>query len=297
MKFLKKIQSLICKIVLASIVLLFVSSCNIDESRNNEKIDESLLMFPYKTLSDVESETVEHLSTTLGTNVKMIGFKTIYIDKDSRIDFFNFYRENQESFDQIKNHYYSYLRIYFPVNLAYAEYDNNIYAASESGDIKIENTKSLKNVKVIGRKKTDLVRGVASNIIKGDTIFLRKEVKVDHIINENVLVFDFGERKLSNNLSHHNGCVRLKTNTEHSDDSDDSTKACTENHDGYNNCSDAFNINMGRCLHNSSVCMDYNGIFTDCVNYAGMFNFKRYRNFVGSDCDYAMGRGHCFNED
>lgn len=35
--------------------------------------------------------------------------------------------------------------------------------------------------------------------------------------------------------------------------------------------------------------MDYNGWFTDCIN-------SKVSNFPGSDCDKAVGRGHCWNE-
>jgi hypothetical protein len=106
-------------------------------------------MYPRKTLSEMELDFALNMSVSLGTNVKMIGFKTNYIDEDSKVSFFNFYRENQESFDQIENHYYdiknSCLRIYFPVNSAYVEYNENIYAASESGDIKVDNTGKNRN--------------------------------------------------------------------------------------------------------------------------------------------------------
>jgi hypothetical protein len=146
-----------------------------------------------------------------------------------------------------------------------------------------------------------LVLGVALNIIKGDTIFLCEKVEVDHIINENVPVFDFGERKLLSNHAHHDDnsvklkTVRLKVGTENSSHNEDVTVACINNHGGGKNCSTYLNINKGRCTFNSSTCMDYNGIFTNCVNASS--GARRYINFIESDCDYAMGRGYCFNED
>lgn len=65
--------------------------------------------------------------------------------------------------------------------------------------------------------------------------------------------------------------------------------SCYQNH-GNRNCSVTFGINEGRCISLSlTVCMDYNGWITDCIN-------GKILNFPGSDCDRAMGQGHCWNE-
>jgi hypothetical protein len=63
--------------------------------------------------------------------------------------------------------------------------------------------------------------------------------------------------------------------------------SCYENH-GSKTCSDAFGIHEGRCSYIWGVCMDYNGPGTDCTNSA--------RNFIGSDCFYAVANFHCWNE-
>jgi hypothetical protein len=68
---------------------------------------------------------------------------------------------------------------------------------------------------------------------------------------------------------------------------------CMANHGGPN-CSTAFGINQGNCPFDATVCMDYNGIFTNCVN-AGS-GYRRYLNFINSDCDVALAMGHCWNE-
>ena len=65
------------------------------------------------------------------------------------------------------------------------------------------------------------------------------------------------------------------------------------NHDGPN-CSNAFGINQGRCPFDATVCMDYNGIATNCTNASS--GFWRYWNFPDSDCDVALAMGHCWNE-
>jgi len=42
-------------------------------------------------------------------------------------------------------------------------------------------------------------------------------------------------------------------------------------------------------------CMDYNGDFSDGGNY-GKKDWRAYRNFVGSDCFYALDWGYCSSE-
>jgi len=41
-------------------------------------------------------------------------------------------------------------------------------------------------------------------------------------------------------------------------------------------------------------CRDYNGNLGDCINYSS--GWRKYTNFILSDCDYAMGAGYCWNE-
>lgn len=64
---------------------------------------------------------------------------------------------------------------------------------------------------------------------------------------------------------------------------------CTQNHPGYANCSDAFQLWGGNCVQRRDVCMDFNGWGSDCVKGP-----KTY--FLGSDCQKAMTLGHCWNE-
>jgi hypothetical protein len=288
--------------------VIAMQSCSINESGNvGERIDENLLRLPHKTLEEFEYDVALKMSTTVGTNIKMIGFKTIHIDEDSRVGFFNLYKDNQEFYDTIKNIYYdienSCLRVYFPANEVYVEYNGDLYAASKSGDIRLQNTENLKGVRVIGRKRTDIVRGCGSNIIKGDTIFLAKKVKVNHI-NDNVLIFDFGEWRFSNtppdnHVHDHHVSVRLKSSstepTPHLEEG--GAISCTKNHGSSPNCSVKYNINNGRCTQQTNVCMDYNGYGTDCVNRSNRFNPLRYAYWIGSDCCSAMLDGHCLNED
>lgn len=79
----------------------------------------------------------------------------------------------------------------------------------------------------------------------------------------------------------------------------DSTVSCMNNHitpaGVKQNCTTAGIVPFqGRCPFNPAVCMDYNGIFTDCINHGG--GWRKYRNFIGSDCDWALAAGECWNE-
>jgi hypothetical protein len=71
--------------MLALAIFIF-QRCNVDE----KAIDETLLEFPRKSLEDIEYNVALKLCTTAGTNVKMIGFKTIHTDKDSKVDCVNY---------------------------------------------------------------------------------------------------------------------------------------------------------------------------------------------------------------
>ena len=72
------------------------------------------------------------------------------------------------------------------------------------------------------------------------------------------------------------------------EDGEDNKVSCMNNHGGPN-CSTAFGISNGRCTFDATVCMDYNGWGTDCIN-------GKVSNFFGSDCFSALLKGHCWNE-
>ena len=145
---------------------------------------------------------------------------------------------------------------------------------------------------MIGRKKTNRVIGVRANIIRNDTIFLAQSVGVDHIINNNiisnnVLVFDFGEKKM---LHNHHGMI----GKDEKGVGPRYVVPCYQNHGGMI-CTYVTGIHNLNCpILSNTVCMDYNGYGTDCVNYSS--GWKRYKNFIGSDCGVATSRGYCWNE-
>lgn len=202
--------------------------------------------------------------------VKLIGYKTIYFGKEEASKFLEIYYNNQNKLDSIKNYYFNLenysIWIYFPVNSAIIESSNRLIEASEFGDIFLDKDTNIGNIKIIGRRKTDKVTGVKSNIIKNDTIYLAKKIKASHVNNENIYVFDFGEKVMMNHQSHNsmashsnfNGSANFKIE-------DEGGVSCMSNHGGPN-CSNAFGINQGRCAPTTTHCMDYNGWFTNCQN-------------------------------
>ena len=172
-----------------------------------------------------------------------------------------------------------------------------IYYADEKGVVKTDDVINLDevDVAVIGRKRSEYVRGTGTNIIEGDKLFLATPLLTNrNILNRgyvgtksasyNLCVFDLGEQIVNSNECC-DEVVKIKTRSE---GGDGGKISCVANHGG-KNCSNAFGINNGRCTFNPNVCMDYNGWFTDCVN-------GKVSNFPGSDCDTAMGRGECWNE-
>ena len=236
-----------------------------------------------------ESEFVQSLGFSEGADVKLIGFKTIYIDDESVSDFNHFFFDHRETYDTIKGFHYdpekAEMRIYFPVNGAIIKSGIAQYETSAIGDVQLGSNADIASFKVIGRKRTDRVVGVRANIIRNDTIFLAQSVGVDHLIDNNVLVFDFGEKMLHN----HHGMIWK-------DGKAVSPRAipCYQNHGGMI-CTYVTGIHNLNCpILSNTVCMDYNGHVTDCVNYSS--GWKRFRNFAGSDCQIATSRGYCWNE-
>lgn len=67
-------------------------------------------------------------------------------------------------------------------------------------------------------------------------------------------------------------------------------------------CAIREHIDTGNMSHDESnesnitvlPCLDYNGPYGNCVNYSS--GWRKYTNFVFSDCDLASDRGHCWSE-
>lgn len=212
-------------------------------------------------------------------NVKLIGYKTIYLPPEEVEEINVHYQENLDEWIKITNIYYDphngSLRVYFPVENALVEHGVDIHEATHTGGLNIT---IHTDIAVIGREQTEYIRGVSSNIIRDGIIYLADK-KYPHHQFENIYVFDFGEKSLDHH--YHEGIHERR---------DEGHTSCMNNHGGPN-CSDKFNIHNGRCPARHDVCVDYNGFWTDCHKGG-----SRWRNFPGSDCFDALSRGHCWNE-
>ena len=235
-----------------------------------------------------EKQFIEKMNYNSKEGANLIGFRTVYIDDEALLEFNKFYQDNIDELEDLSyDPNLGELRIYFPVNSAIVKLKKNKFEASENGNISIDSKEDFKSIEVMARRKTDKVTGVPENIIKNDTIFLAKSIKADHFINENTIVFDFGERKIMNHNHDHEGHDHgMKTN---------GSGGCMGNHGG-KNCSDTFgyNFNLGKCPPNPLRCRDYNGPVSNCDNYAT--GAQKVKNFIDSDCFFAVLFGRCWNE-
>lgn len=232
-----------------------------------------------KDLITFEKEFINSLNYSSNSSIKLIGFKKIKVTPKELVDFTILAKGSRIT---LSNYYYDKtdgsLRVYFPVEGALVEDDAALTEANERGELQLKNSDIGKSdaLFVVGRKQTELVTGVQGNVIRDGIIYLAQKNRSDHRL-ENTFVFDFGYKVFMEHGHSGGNDVTMEK------------AACMNNHGGYRNCSRAFNIYKGRCTFNANVCMDYNGWFTNCVN-------GKWSNFPGSDCDYAMGSGHCWNE-
>lgn len=226
--------------------------------------------------------------------VTLVGYKSIAIDPEHVADFEKDYFANVSLWgdNRVYDRQARAVRVYFPVANALVglgprgeqvEADPYGRVPSDQAD---ENLPGLGNgLHVLGRRRTDHVTGVEGNIIRDGVIYLSEPAKpVRHV--GRAVVYDFGAKEL-----HSHG--EAEGHPHAGNKKRAGKRGCLQNHGG-KNCSKAYGINQGRCKMNTKTCMDYNGYVTDCKNYSS--GWKKYRNFVGSDCDISLGRGHCWNE-
>lgn len=251
---------------------LLLLSCSKD--KDEKPVDKDVTVQDLSSFEQAFSNSLDYKSDK---TIKLIGYKEIQIPKEKFEDFKAFYQEKKE---KLKNYYYhketATFRAYFPVEGALVAHKNKTVEASELGELDLTaNEINSQALFVIGRKQTDKITGVEGNVIKDGIIYLAEKNKSVRRYG-NLYVFDFGIKR----LMHHHGDSQIAKAY--------GKVSCMNNHGGPN-CSDAFGIYKGRCPFNANVCMDYNGWFTNCVN-------GKLSNFPGSDCDYALGSGHCWNE-
>jgi len=278
-------------------VIIHVCSSNFEDNFNaSNKLTKECCLSTTK-FDTFEKQFAKSLSSEKDV-VKLIGFKTYNISNSEKEDFKRLvseYGEELEKNNHVFSDDFSFFRLYFPLHTAIVEYNGINYTADEKGTVSIPNLTDISKIKVIGRKRSETVHGTGSNIIEKDRILLKEAfrqeikngIKAGYSIENNACIFDF---KALTSMSGSccsttaNGIPRLKSGNE----SGHEGVSCVNNHGG-KNCSDAFGIYKGRCTFVSTHCMDYNGWVTDCIN-------GKLINFPGSDCDYAMGSGHCWNE-
>lgn len=229
--------------------------------------------------------------STNSSAITLVGYKSIPIEADHVADFEKDYYANVSLWgnNRVYDKHARAVRVYFPVSGAllplgkrgeHVEADLLGRVPSDHAD---DNLPLLgRGLHVLGRKRTDQVTGVEGNIVRDGVIYLSEPAKpVRHV--GRAVVYDFGGKELHSH-GEHGGHPHKRA---------EAKKGCLQNHNG-KNCSKAYGINKGRCKMNTKTCMDYNGLVTDCKNYSS--GWKKYRNFVDSDCDVSLGKGHCWNE-
>ncbi|KAK2811519.1 hypothetical protein FQN50_002142 [Emmonsiellopsis sp. PD_5] len=232
-----------------------------------------------RDLNQFEERFLNSISYTLPNDtVKLIGFKKVQIPEHELEDLNQHYKTNPTEWGKLNNYFYDpptgTFRIYFPVEGALVEHDGKHHEANHLGELNLNKING--DCSVLGRKKTEHVSGVEGNIIKDGIIYLENPPK-PHAQYGNAFVYDFGVKVV---LDHdHHGRLSKRGGK----------KSCMKNHGG-KNCSDRYKIH-GKCKRRHNICMDYNGWFSNCKK-----NGSTWRNFPGSDCDKALGRGHCWNE-
>ena len=253
--------------------LVLVAGCSKDKEISSPQL-------PKQDVTAFEKQYSSSITYASDKSIRLIGYKKIKLNAKEAMEFERLKKNNPEN---LYNYFYdeadASVRVYFPVEAALVEHNNSLTEASEKGELNLVSAQAGNDqLTVVGRKQTALVTGVEGNVLKDGIIYLSQKNKSDHHIG-NIYVFDFGYKMIMDHEHHHASSTDVVMEK----------ASCMSNHGGGRNCSRAFNIYKGRCTFNASVCMDYNGWFTDCVN-------GKWSNFPGSDCDYALGAGHCWNE-
>ncbi|EKD03122.1 hypothetical protein A1Q2_02571 [Trichosporon asahii var. asahii CBS 8904] len=169
------------------------------------------------------------------------------------------------------------LRVYFPVRDALLTHGRSLVEANERGELAERALEG--DYRVLGRRATDDVHGVPSNVIRDGLVLLSSPWGHAYKRADNVYVYDFGVRSAHD---HHDA---------HLDARDKKGKvSCYKNH-GNKICSFLPGCRQNRCAapsRSSKSCVDYNG-WPDCKG-------QSKKGFIGSDCQVALAKGKCWNE-
>ena len=239
---------------------------------------EDLLIFEKKIASSYYSST---RSNPGELDYQLIGFTTITFSADEQEVVKKVSTEYSDSIDNMGNVYVakdgSFVRIYYPLRNAIVKIKGKTIVADEDGRLTLPQDVNLKKTRVIGREKTERSTYTTFNV---------KIFPTSQYIDNNVLVFDLGER--------YRDCCNSdepKHSKSASENENGQRVSCTVNHLPYYNCSYAYPscVNTSsNCTTQTDRCMDYNGWYSDC---SGSHHF-----FLGSDCFNAMAIGYCWNE-
>ncbi|RHZ56294.1 uncharacterized protein CDV56_108114 [Aspergillus thermomutatus] len=165
------------------------------------------------------------------------------------------------------------LRIYFPVARALLEHDGALLEANGLGEFEHQSLHG--DYAVLGRRQTEHVRGVASNIVKDGTIYLAKRSRPVRQI------------AMCESMTSDTGCLTAisgESDYDNGENPDATDNGCVANH-GKANCSKKYGLDEGRCTINPDPCMDYSGWFTDWRSH-------KYLYFLGSACSVGVD-GKC----
>lgn len=140
------------------------------------------------------------------------------------------------------------LRVYFPVRDALLTHGRSLVEANERGELAERALEG--DCRVLGRRATDDVHGVPSNVIRDGLVLLSSPWGHAYKRADNVYVYDFGVRSAHD---HHDA---------HLDARDKKGKvSCYKNH-GNKICSFLPGCRQNRCAapsRSSKSCVDYNG--------------------------------------
>ena len=274
-------------IFVVTLFILLISTSSCEYNRYSYLLDD----FIVESISRYE-ESFKERSDSSYNGIFLVGYKTIPIPPAEQEEFMVKYCLYEDDYRKESNLYYSpdgsFLRVYFPMHTAIASVNGKNFFADENGYIEIPFSKSKDlKIKIVGRLMSDVVRGTGTNKIKNGQIKLKNNLNAIRVV-DNMFFFDTGERIYSyGSPCCPSGRTIIKSSSEPSSCEEDKV-SCYQNHNNMN-CSITFNINEGRCEFDSIVCMDYNGLHTDCIN-------GKLSNFPKSDCYMAVKRGHCWNE-
>jgi hypothetical protein len=225
--------------------------------------------------------------------VKLVGFKKITMNPGQLADLERHIAERPGEWAEFTSAYYDQhareLRVYFPVEGALLHHEGELVEATHMGEFP-NHHQIGGDCAVVGRYKTEQVHGIPANRIENGIVYLAEPAAPVRTYGDhgNVYMYDFGWREgpHAHDHGHDDG---HHPHTKRGDD-EHGGGSCKQNHGG-KVCSQAYNINNGRCPRDYKDCIDYNGWPRKNCN-----NHSDKTAFIGSDCFDSVARGHCWNE-